>query len=295
MKIYVKFFSSFCDSENCLSVYQRLCPQFLASGSNIIITTDDSLYTHAVIVNVATPHLRIKKENVIGLAFEPPPFLYLTKEFIEYAKKNIETYYIGEKINGLPSLFKSYYGFLWHMTPSIRLFNSEKTKLMSIIISTKQITENQQYRHSIVKAILSSNLPIDIYGHGSKFYKYNDKRLKGSFDGIEPYFNYKYHICIENFALNDYFSEKITNPLLCGSIPIYLGCKNINNYFYPRHEEEEKKETNNKMLVLTGNLHNDMKLIQYICQEKIVGNIIEFDSVLNSISLYNEMSKIWKV
>jgi hypothetical protein len=285
MKIFVKFFSSFCSSENCISVYERLCPQFV--GGNIVITNDDSLYTHAIIINVAMPNLRIKKENVIGLAFEPPAFLNLTNEFIEYAKKNIETYYIGDNLNnGLPSLFKSYYGFLWHITPSITNFNFEKTKLMSIIISDKQLTTCQSYRHSIVKAILSTNLPIDIYGKGCYLYKkHRDSRVKGSFIELEPYKDYKYHICIENFETNDYFSEKITNPLLVGTIPIYLGCKQIKKYF----SQEEN------LFLLTGNINNDMNLIFSICNEKIKGNKMNFDSVLNTISLYNELSKVWKI
>ena len=35
------------------------------------------------------PDLRVSKENVIGLAFEPIPFLDLTIPFIEYAQKHI--------------------------------------------------------------------------------------------------------------------------------------------------------------------------------------------------------------
>jgi hypothetical protein len=233
------------------------------------------------------PTLRIKKENVIGLAFEPPAFLNLTNAFIEYAKKNIGIYYIGNNLNNeLPPLFKSYYGFLWHITPSITNFNFEKTKLMSIIISNKKLTTCQLYRHSIIKSILSTNLPIDIYGNGCHLYnKYNDSRIKGSFIELEPYKDYKYHICIENFQTNDYFSEKITNPLLCGTIPIYLGCKQIKKYF--SHDEN--------LFLLTGNINEDMNLIFSICNEKIKGNKQDFHSILNTISLYNELSKVWEI
>ena len=45
------------------------------------------------------------------------------------------------------------------------------------------------------------------------------------------YKDYKFSIVIENYIHPEYFSEKIMIPLLCGCIPIYIGCTNINNYF----------------------------------------------------------------
>jgi len=44
---------------------------------------------------------------------------------------------------------------------------------------------------------------------------------------------------------------------------------------------------------LSGNLENDLKMIASICQGLLKGDIIDFHSVLDSISLYNEMLKIW--
>ena len=132
----------------------------------------------------------------------------------------------------MPSPFKSHYGFLWHITPRIDIFNSVKKNLMSIVVSNKRYTNGQIYRHHLVRAILGTNLPIDIYGNGCSLYEhFHDSRIKGYFGELEPYSDYKYTICVENFALMDYFSEKITNPLLCGTIPIYLGCKKIDTYF----------------------------------------------------------------
>ena len=39
------------------------------------------------------------------------------------------------------------------------------------------------------------------------------------------------NICIENTTKNNFFTEKLIDCLLCKSIPIYIGCPNINNYF----------------------------------------------------------------
>jgi hypothetical protein len=117
---------------------------------------------------------------------------------------------------------------------------------MSIVVSNKRFAPGHIYRHTLIEKIIQLNLPIDIYGHGSTNYSYN--RIKGSFNDAEPYENYLYSICIENYQCNHYFSEKIITPLLHNCMPIYLGCKNINSYF-------------DDTINLTGDVNEDIKLI----------------------------------
>ena len=197
------------------------------------------------------PALTIPKENVIGLAFEPLVFLYLTQQFVEYAQKHIGKYLIGEKKN-LPPPFIEHFAYMWHITPLTEV--PVKTKRMSIMVSHKMLTPGHQYRHTLCKRILNSYLPIDIYGNGCKYYKNSmDMRLKGEFTDNEPYENYRFHIAIENGVTPHYFSEKITNTLLCQTTPIYLGCQNIYQYFP------------NSVLTLTGDIEQDMTLLKDIC------------------------------
>jgi hypothetical protein len=251
--IIIKCFSSFCDSNICMNDLIKLYKLYETSdyGKKYIFTTDDN-YTHAIILNIAMPILNIPKENVIGLAWEPLPFLRLNDTFIEYAKKHIGKYYIGTK-NNLPAPFVEHYSYLWH-NPSLD-HTPIKSKLMSIMISQKNYAPGHQYRHQLVKRILSENLPIDIYGRGCQYYG-NDYRIRGEFEqlSLEPYENYKFHICIENFITPHYFSEKITNTLLASTTPIYLGCENIDQYFP------------NEVIKLTGNVDNDIILIKNICE-----------------------------
>ena len=94
--------------------------------------------------------------------------------------------------------------------------------------------------------------PGDIYGRGCFVYKNTgDFRLKGNFNDVEPYKSYQFHICIENYQTPHYFSEKIINPLLAGTTPVYWGCKNINNYF-------------ENVIFLSGNAESDIKLLETI-------------------------------
>lgn len=262
----IKIFSNFCESSICKTHYERVCnvSQMSHYGKNksLYITIEDD-YTHAIILNTAMPILKkIPKENVLGLAFEPPPYLKMTPEFILYAQKYIGMYFIGDKRfigsnkpnTTLPDLFKEHYSFIWHITPLSYI--PEKNKLMSIMVSDKKFAPGHKYRHKLIETILKAKFPIDIYGSGSNEYKKgyykNDNRLKGSFKDIEPYEKYTFHICIENFKINAYFSEKITNTLLCGSTPIYWGCKNILNYFP------------NNVIILSGDIEKDMILLRDI-------------------------------
>ena len=99
--IKIKCFSSFCSTDIANSNFKKNLSSTIDKYSGLIEFTNDDDYTHAIIINTAMPLLNIPKENVIGLAFEPPYFLGVNQRFIDYANKYIGTYYIGEK-NNLP-------------------------------------------------------------------------------------------------------------------------------------------------------------------------------------------------
>jgi hypothetical protein len=280
--IKIRFFSSFTISEKVKPLYERICESHLISdyGENkkIYFTNDDD-YTHVIILNTAMPVLKknIHKKNVIGLSFEPSQFLRLSSQFIEYAQKNISKYFIGDKGN-LPDPFIEGCCYIWHITPITYI--PIKNKYMSIVLSQKQFAPGHAYRHTLVKAILKSNLPIDIYGRGCCYY--NDPRVKGIFNEIEPYENYYFHICIENFQSNHYLSEKILNPLLCNTKPIYLGCRNIKDYF--------KQD----IIMLTGNVDEDMLLLTTILKNpEIYKSPINLAEIKDNYNIIKNIDKLF--
>jgi hypothetical protein len=254
----LRIFSSFCSSEICKEKYENLCETnrmvHYGKDKKIYITCDDN-YTHAIILNTAMPTLTIPKENVIGFAFEPPQYLGITHDFIEYAKKHIHKYFIGDKYD-LPLPFIEYHGFMWHIQPpSMSEPPYIKTGRMSIMVSNKKDAPGHKYRHMLVEQILQTDLPVDIYGRGCMFYHaQNDQRIRGSFAETEPYESYEFHICIENFQTKHYFSEKIMNSLLCDTTPIYLGCSNIDNYFP------------GSVISLSGKINEDIAIIRQIIE-----------------------------
>lgn len=244
----VCFFSSFSNSKNTKDVYERLnemnppdpsyfrdwnAYQKSSDPRKMYFTTPEEgkPYTHVVLLNGAMPRLdNIPKKNVLGLAFEPLPFLNLPPSFYEYAKQHIGRYFIGDVNPSMPSCFREHFSYMWHCpVPSNNFVTKER--LMSIMVSNKSFAPGHQLRHRLVQTILQSGWPIDIYGNGCDFYSGGDSRLKGKFVEQEPYEDYHFHIAIENYETAHYFSEKIMNPLLYQSTPIYWGCRNIHTYF----------------------------------------------------------------
>lgn len=96
-----------------------------------------------------------------------------------------------------------------------------KTKNISMIYSNKQDLEGHQLRHAVAANVND----IDLFGRGTtRPLEYKDDSL----------LDYRFSIVIENSRAKDYFTEKLIDSLIVGTIPIYWGCPNINEYFDTR-------------------------------------------------------------
>jgi hypothetical protein len=276
--IKIKIFCSFSSSDKCKDVFEKINfssnIHFYGKNKKYYFTNDDD-FSHAIIMNTSMPNLNIPKENVIGLAFEPICFLNLTQQFIEYAKKHIGRYFIGDKLD-LPEPFVEHFAYMWHSRPSKEI--TFKNKIMSIIVSEKQFAPGHLYRHKLVQKIIELNLPIDIYGRGSTKYAYGN-RIMGKFNDVEPYESYSFSICIENTICNHYFSEKIITPLMYNCMPLYLGCKNIDKYI----ENVIQLEGNIKkdILLIMGILHNPNKYYRKTYTEKNLKSVNLIENLPN--------------
>jgi len=97
----------------------------------------------------------------------------------------------------------------------------DKSKSVSFITSNKQITDLHVFRTNCVTQMQRDKLPVDIFGVG-----YN--QIKRKLDALK---DYKYSVAIENGIFENYFTEKILDCFLTGTIPIYKGCPNIHEFF----------------------------------------------------------------
>ena len=100
---------------------------------------------------------------------------------------------------------------------------SKKTKLASIIYSNKKGPhEGYSMRHKIAEKYGDK---IDLFGNGSP------NPIDNKEDALE---DYMFSIVIENINDKNYFTEKLIDPLLVGTIPVYWGCSNINEFIDER-------------------------------------------------------------
>lgn len=97
----------------------------------------------------------------------------------------------------------------------------QKTATISCILSHKQWNPYHQMRHRIYNRFKHTGI-VDFYGSGT------DQQIEYKVDALK---NYMFSIVVENSIENDYFTEKLLDCFLTGTIPIYCGTKNLNKYF----------------------------------------------------------------
>jgi hypothetical protein len=93
-----------------------------------------------------------------------------------------------------------------------------KTKLVSMISSNKNMTSGHSLRHEVVNNFKEK---LDVFGRA---YNPIDYKLTGLKD-------YRYSVVIENTKRDYWFTEKLIDCLVTGTIPIYWGCPSIGNFF----------------------------------------------------------------
>jgi hypothetical protein len=97
----------------------------------------------------------------------------------------------------------------------------EKTKLLSIIASNKRQTEGHRLRHASIDVLRSDNFNLDVYGRGYNPIEYKLESLK----------DYAFSLIIENSRSDYYFTEKLIDSFVTGTVPIYWGCPSIGDFF----------------------------------------------------------------
>lgn len=104
-----------------------------------------------------------------------------------------------------------------------------KSKNLSIIASNKKFVEGHRLRHEFISKY-EKLIDFDIFGgltSGNSGYKPIGCKSEGLSD-------YRFSIVIENLKKDFFFTEKIIDCFLTGTIPIYWGANNISEYFDQR-------------------------------------------------------------
>lgn len=108
-----------------------------------------------------------------------------------------------------------------------------KTKKLSFVVSMKRGNQMYNFRLALALKLLKTPLDFDLYGYG--WPEGLDARIKGPVSSkSQALAAYTYSICIENSREKNYVTEKLTDCFLMGTIPIYLGCPNIQHIYDER-------------------------------------------------------------
>jgi len=156
-----------------------------------------------------------------------------------------------------------------------------KTKKISFITSNKQMMPGHKHRMTFLDAINKEfGELIDIYGQGIKLID----------DKAEALLSYQFNICIENSTINNYWTEKLADPFLAYSVPLYSGCKNIDKYF---NLNSLVKIDVSQIIQSLNTIDTILKSAETIYSEKLPQLIIERNKLLKEYNLFNLLSNFY--
>jgi hypothetical protein len=105
---------------------------------------------------------------------------------------------------------------------------------VSTLIGGKKITPLHRLRHQLVE-LLDLNFDINLFFFNSinESFNYSGNKLMNisAKESKNELFFCQFHIAIENVISENYFSEKLIDCFQSKTVPIYLGCPNISEFF----------------------------------------------------------------
>jgi hypothetical protein len=96
----------------------------------------------------------------------------------------------------------------------------EKNDKVACITSSNRMFLGHEFRRKFLYE-LQKHVPIDVFGRGIC-------EFKSKWDVLSPY---RYAVVLENFIHPWYWSEKISDCFLSWTMPFYVGCDRIHEYF----------------------------------------------------------------
>lgn len=119
-----------------------------------------------------------------------------------------------------PSYYAWYpYGTTWIHHLEDRKVH-EKSRGVSLISSAKASTDGHRLRHEAVKALGDA---VDVYGRSYR-------PIARKVEALGPY---RFSVVIENCRTRGFFTEKLVDCLMTGTVPIYWGCQDVGDYVHP--------------------------------------------------------------
>lgn len=186
-------------------------------------TTDERKEFDFVIMLNSVKHdmnIRVNQRNIIRINMEPPNAI---AGYQQYGSKYEWLQLTQIKTNNsllshgcVPWQINMSYDDLKKMN-----LHTIKSKKLSWITSNLNVTRGHKIRMEFLKKLQENKIQFDLYGRGFKPISHKEEAL----------IPYKYTIVFESMKFPYYWTEKLTDALLSGCLPIYVGSPDIYNYF----------------------------------------------------------------
>lgn len=203
-----------------------------------------------IVINEPNPLIPLKSKTGENWLFliEPPGYVQklgynksrLLKKFSRVYTSDESLYKLGGKFIASPPYVH------WHLEISSynkkkrieydydflksQVYPPAKNSNLTVINSNISHLPGHQKRADFIQKLCSSNISFNLYGgsNWNVFAQYIDNAPNGKW----PIFsNSRYTLVIENECAPFYWTEKITDAILCWSMPIYYGCPTICDFF----------------------------------------------------------------
>ena len=180
----------------------------------------DLFFDKSVSISFDTVEYDKSRDVKVLIQIEPPSIVDLVGNIIKYSDN------FDMILSWHPQILKECknsilfpFGSCW-IDEHDRGVNS-KNKLISIIASNKRQTLGHRIRHEVIKSTPTS---IDVYGYGYTPIENKQIALK----------DYMFSLVIENDRTDNWFTEKLIDCMVSGTVPIYWGCGNVGEFFNKR-------------------------------------------------------------
>ena len=181
-----------------------------SNDGDVVFITDNSM--------INSDHVKGKK---IGMIMEPKsinPYIY---EWVRLNHNKFHIIFTYDKIlvdSCDNVLFYPHCG-CWILEEDQIIY--PKTKLLSIISSNKIQTNGHKLRHNAIALAKDNKIEMGVFGRGYNPINYKLTALK----------DYAFTIVIENTNFDYYFTEKLIDSFITGTVPIYWGAPSIGKFF----------------------------------------------------------------
>ena len=112
-------------------------------------------------------------------------------------------------------------------------FPEQKEYCITTLIGGKVMVSGHSLRHQLPEISKSiTSIPVHLYNSiNTSFKQTTELRQMVSSSWKNELFYSQFHIVIENVTSDNWFTEKIIDCFQTKTIPIYIGCNNIGDYF----------------------------------------------------------------